>query len=57
MKEFLGCCFASMLAGVAVGAIVVSQNKQIAELVKKGTQMAQEKIEDISDSINKAKKK
>ena len=56
MKEFLGCCFASMLAGVAVGAIVVSQNKQIAELVQKGTKMAQDKIEDISQSISKAKK-
>lgn len=56
MKEFLGCCFCSMLAGVAVGAIITTKNKTIADYVKKGTNLVEDKIEGIKQNIDKAKK-
>lgn len=56
MKEFLQCCFVSMLVGATVGAVLVTKNKQIQECVQKGTNMVEDKIDDIKQSMQKAKK-
>lgn len=56
MKEFLQCCFASMVIGATVGAVLATKNKQIQEYVKKGATMVEDKIEDIKQSMEKAKK-
>lgn len=56
MKEFLQCCFVSMVIGATVGAVLATKNKQIQEYVKKGANMVEDKIEDIKQSMEKAKK-
>ncbi len=56
MKEFLQCCFVSMLVGLTVGAVVATKNKQIQDLVKKGTTMVEDKIDDMKQNIKKGKK-
>ena len=57
MKEFLGCVLASMLIGATIGAVVVTKNKEVAEYVKKGTKMVEDKVEDLTDSFSNSKKK
>jgi len=56
MKDFLSCCFVSMLVGATVGAVIVSKNKQISEFVRKGTNVVEDKVEDITKQIEKATK-
>lgn len=56
MKDFLSCCLISMLLGATVGAVLTTKNKQIADMVKTGSNMVEDKIEDVKKSIDKAKR-
>ena len=56
MKDFLSCCFISMLVGATVGAVLTAKNKEIQEVVKTGSNLVEDKVEDIKKSIDKAKK-
>ncbi|MBQ7578912.1 MAG: hypothetical protein IJT25_00025 [Clostridia bacterium] len=57
MKEFLGCVLTSMLLGATIGAVIVTKNKEVAEYVKKGTKMVEDKVEDLTDTFSNSKKK
>ena len=57
MKEFLGCVLVSMLLGATIGAVVVTKNKEVAEYVKKGTKMVEDKMEDLTDTFSNSKNK
>jgi len=57
MKEFLGCVLVSMALGATIGAVVVTKNKEVADYVKKGTKMVEDKVEDLTDSFSGSKKK
>ena len=57
MKEFLGCVLVSMVLGATIGAVVVTKNKDVADYVKKGTKMVEDKVEDLTDTFSNSKKK
>ena len=57
MKEFLSCVLVSMALGATIGAVVVTKNKEVADYVKKGTKMVEDKVENLTDSFSNSKKK
>jgi len=57
MKECLSCCLVSMLIGAVVGGVLVVSNKKVENVVKKGKDMAVEKIEEIKDIVEEKTKK
>lgn len=56
MKDFLSCCVISMVIGATIGAVLTTKNKQIQDMVKTGSTLVEDKVEDIKKSIDKAKK-
>ena len=57
MKECFSCCFVSMLIGAVVGGVLVVSNKKVENAVKKGKDMAVEKVEEIKDFVEEKTKK
>ena len=57
MKECFGCCLASMMIGAVIGGVLVVSNKKVENAVKKGKDMATEKIEEIKDIVEEKTKK
>ena len=56
MKECLSCCLVSMLIGAVVGGVLVVSNKKVENVVKKGKDMAVEKMEEKTKKPKTAKK-
>lgn len=54
MEFCFKCCITSMLIGFTLGAVVVSQNKKVSQLVKQGTDAVTDKFEEIKDKLEKA---
>ncbi len=53
MNDCKVCCLVSCLVGMVVGGIVVVSNKKIEQLLKKGKEMATEKINEMKQKSKK----
>ena len=57
MCECMKCCLVSCLVGIMVGGAIVVSNKKIENLLKKGKEMATDKIQDMTKSVESSKSK
>lgn len=51
MKEFLIGSLIGTAAGLIVGGVMVAKNKQLSNKINDGTNKAQQKIQELKDSI------